>query len=592
MGRVTLRPHPTGPTLYDLTLRNMSQRAWDVKASVRLLSAAQRERLGRQFDAFEKVVIVESRLHTEQVLQVLPGATVSWPLFPPGPAAKSPEGGGTPPPPATPAPAAAIDVSGGLLCLLEHAGQRQALWLDVLPQHPAAYVQPEVDYDSGNQRLSIQITASDLRRLPTGTCSARWEVPPGWQVREAQTHRESDLHTGRPLQLEGRLTFDPSAQRFIPVVLTVDGYPRAFAFEQRALGKSRPQTQRLNAQVALYEVDDKGLPKRDPAGNLVELPPDAAFAKLDRVGVLFRADVPSGENQAYDYQLRVYINTGGAVNTAEGEFKAFSRDRQFSVALDKPTTGPGFRLLSRVEELNAVLNTSAFRNQRLIIRGEILEERPREGGKSRIIKKDETSVIHDDIPPRVLGAGSNKVTQGDPLIWEVDDDLSGIKELLYDLDREFRKPELLPKEPGSKVRATFRLDTAKHKPDKYEFHLAAVDRAGNKGTPQAFPVEILPKPEPPAASATMPKAVLKRIVGTVVYEGRPEEKIAVVLTGPKGGQTTTDDKGLFRFEDLPEGVYQLEAKGVARGVRVTSPSEPVDLRVPETTVKITIRVKG
>ncbi|MCY2988668.1 MAG: carboxypeptidase-like regulatory domain-containing protein, partial [Planctomycetota bacterium] len=602
VARVTLRPHPSGPTAYDITLRNAAKQPWVVKTSVRVLPADQRERLGRQFRPWDETLtkLAGSQGQAENQFSMGAGATAPLPLFllPPGPAAK-PAAEGTAVAASAPAAAGPVDVSGGLLCVLDHPGQRQLLWLDVRPQHPEEYLQPEVQYDSTEQRVGIRITASNASRLPPGTCSARWELPRGVNVREAHAAAEMDLHGGASLELDGRVAVDLRERRSIPVVITVDGYPRAFEFERfLSIGKSdRKTTSRLQTRLMLFEIDEKGLPKKDERGNLVEVPPNSAFAKLDQLGVLVQADMPPTEKVDRDYRLRVYIQRPSTsdINQAKGESVEFYRDRRFTVNLEKPQSSPGFVLRSTVEDLTAILKTSSYQNQRITVRGEI-EELPRDGSASRIIKAEppDLAVLHDNLPPRVLAPPSLRILQGDPITLEVDEDPSGIVALLVatecDEQGRLREPKRARRQESPRVRASFRLDLGPLAPGEHLLYVAAKDGAGNTSDPQ--PLQILVEPKPESAKPDSPMAEPKSIVGSVVYGNSPQSDITITLTGPKTARVTSHEDGTFKFTDLPPGQYQVQAKGKVAGVLLVSPEDSVDLTGEKPIVIIRIHLKG
>lgn len=603
--KLTLQPHPSAPTPYRIAARNLSSRDWPVKSTVWIIPADVRERGGQDFrprDASSATPPPGYIVQAQNEWTIRAGETKALPLFPSSAAAATePAAKPTDAPAAKPSPPVpeAADVTGGILCLLELPKARQLLFIDMQIQHPDAYLQPEVDYNPDEQRVRIRLKAANPELLPPGNCRIRWEISPKLQSQLVDSYLppEINLRSKAPAELSARLNIDPTVQRSIPVVISVDGYPRAFEYERPlSIGDSdRKLTSRLNAQVVLVEIDETGGLKRDERGNLVQIPPGKGFSKLERLGVVFLADTPRVKPGDSDFRLRVFLKpaAGSGDNAAVGESQEFYRDRSFSVKLEKPEepeSTSNFVLRSRVDDLSVVLRTGSFQNQEIVVCGEI-DRLPRGGGQPELVKSAEPqSVWHDDRPPKVLELRNSRIDEGSPLTVEVAQDPTGITELWYAqaLDPATNKmvePKKAQRQTGTKVLATFLVPSEGLKPPEQAIYLAATDGAGNTGEPSRHVIQIVPKPPKPEPA----KPELKKIVGSVTYRGVGMEGWSVTLRGPSMPpvqDATSGQQGKFEFDDLPPGKYRLQVKPeMLQGVIVTADKQ-VDLTGPEPTATV------
>jgi hypothetical protein len=82
-----------------------------------------------------------------------------------------------------------------------------------------------------------------------------------------------------------------------------------------------------------------------------------------------------------------------------------------------------------------------------------------------------------------------------------------------------------------------------------------VDRAGNESVPRELRIVVKPVPKP------VERQNLNRLEGLVLFYEHPLKGMTVFLEGPEFRQTQSDEKGYFRFLDLPPGNYRVVARG-------------------------------
>jgi hypothetical protein len=601
--KVAVRPYPSAPTAYEIHAGNPSRTDWHVRATVWVIPEELRLQHGQGFDPWDRSSqgpVSGCVLQARNEWTIPAGQTLPIPFFPQAAepdSATEPdsEGPASPPVPAT----EPVEVGGGLLCLLEHSGQQQWLWIDVHPLHPEAYLKPEVLYHPAKQQLTIRILP-DLQRLPPGLTRVRWEIPPELRdkIREQRHPTEFDLRADLG-EISAGLTVDPAVQPSLPVVISADGYPRAFEYQCPMSGarSDRISAQRWRAKVLLYEVDEKGQFRRDERGELIPIPPDKAFSELEQIGVVFRADTPPPGGDL-DFRLRVFVEavkTPGS-GAARGESREFFRDREVSVRMEQPESGPGFVLHSRIEELRAVLNTHVS-NQRMIVRGEV-RSIPREGGPPTLRSADQLSILHDAMPPRIVGISSTEITAGDLIEVSAEDQehLSGVVQVRYALELgqtgELLEPKMARRHqstPASKP--IFQVPSDAFPPDQdHDLYLAATDGAGNTSVPVRYRIHVKAVPPEPAQEPEKMPPATKRIEGEVVYGRFSIRDAKILLKGPKEAATSSDLNGRFEFRDLPPGKYELHASGRYQG-SLRSTTHPIDLTGPEPSVRKTLTLK-
>jgi hypothetical protein len=600
---VRLTPFPRGTTPFKLAISNRS------------ITSARRARctavaLPRDFLArfrarlAEPTVLTLAREQGKEIasveVSVPPEGEVAFPLFPepavPPPAKQASSGQASPEQPVA-APAAAaptdVDVSGGLLCVIESAAEEQVVWLSTAPLNPRGYLAMTPSFSASDRRLVASFVPRGGAALPAGTTVVEWDqaLLDADLFESVRIRDERDLHQAEKLELQAM--FREGLSWPVSLVVSVDGYPRALEYELNGAGRVDERVAgRLNLRLRLAEVDDKDQPVRDNQGNLQFLPDGGAFARLPRVIALVEADVPPEGLAEVDYTIRVFISRDESSSAAGplpiefrrsvGEFAEFFADRHFHVSLERDEATKEAVLRADVAELTAILNTGAYLGGRIPVVAQIVAT-DRVTRQARVVKQDRITLLHDDRPPRIVaGVGRYEVPEGSDLTLQIsaeDDGASGVGGLELAFARDdagnLQNPQPMRRAEGLAGRFETVLPAGVVKGGP--MFVQAFDQAGNRSQAARIEIIIRPKPEP---TQHPDEPQVNSIVGTVAAFGRPEDNIAVTLGGPKAGSFRTGRDGTFRFDDLPPGSYTLNASGSVRGVKYTWPERTVTVAAP------------
>ena len=519
------------------------------------------------------------------------GAT---PADPKAPAPATPDKPATPP--------AAENVSGGLIVAIDEVGssRQQRFWLPWRMLHPDNYLsEPELDYLYDQSALRVRID-NDVIVPGLEQANVRWTVPPDYttlvqpdqkNVLAGIVGADASKRTGLELFLyliPGRVD-----QQMFPVLLSVDGYPRAFFYKWE---RDRPKVTRSRTNLdwvrwTAYRVDPAvgWIPLKPPARDREIVPLQAV--KLDRIDVRLEADVPPPRGNE-QHVVRI-----GVVPSATSEFDPanhpeqvrFLRDRHSRVLLNSPPDlKPGeYAFLSEIEDLEATIDLRGFRDQRVALRAEIAQV-PLDRRADLTVKKFDTQILLlDSQPPNILPRVPSTVDKGQELLVTASVDDPGVNSGVSKVEFTFPDDANGVKVPGvlqpgtSTYVAPFK--TMDRVTGRYKGVVEAVDNVGNKSPRIPFEVVIAAPPPIPTAPAGGEAVKNNTLRGKVTVPGAPNARMSsvrITLTGTKPLVTTADSSGNFEIKDLPPGPYKVKAKGIASNREQESPEVDVTIKSP------------
>ena len=549
-----LRPFPNRDTEFKLGLKNSSPRAKNV--TVQLLAAPKTPAGARQSRAWPLDDSGRARGGftplTEPVKIALPADDTVRPI----PFAEESGKDKAEAKDAAEHEPPAVDVTAGIvITIVDGANHRRrwSQWLRFTPRAPGDYVRSTVAYDRARRRLDIDLAVRDTPLLP--------QLPPdGKPIRvvwptliETQMRDRAQLiSSADTAQLFA--TIEPGPKTVVPVMLDIDGYPRAFIYD--VLCDQSHTADRITNRADIRITAPR---------------PDTPFpASQTAIPVSFRVDAPTDAFQrigaaasADTVQAWIDANGNGLLDPVERETaQTFKNDRQVTVRLLKLRLGGRMAIRADVADFDIKLSTGGLKNKRVDVAARLLL--PGRGPtQDRVIAT--VPIILDGLPPvfRDLRMGDG-VEQGKKLLIAADVvDLGGVAsvEAAFDLnDSQSLDKADKPKQLRLAADGLWNvaLGTKDLEPGLYMVVVRATDRVNNTKTATARvkvirpPDKTKPKTPPPPATGT--------ITGRVFLGDQNCSGMAVRLV--ETGQTaTTDSTGRFQFDNIPAGPYQLTVTG-------------------------------
>jgi hypothetical protein len=619
---VMLRTHPNRTTHFRLQLRNRSGLPKSVQARLVAVPVVQRAKWppGRIWGADQQPLDSIMRLLFEpdrsrllpepQVLAstaepiVLPAdgtfvdLSISTPPSPAPPAA--PADTGSPPPAARPA----VDISQGLLCVLEEGDKRWLKWIELQPIPPRDYLRVRINYDL--QRLAINLQPRAADRLPLGLEQA--PIPIAWDIDrliEEQLRVSDRVETGiiatpdDAVQLYADIV--SSRDRQASVQLGVDGFPRAFIFEVPLDRRSEQDDPRRDLpELVIQSIAVSDFPRvyvtteserrtllarrsAEDQREIVVLQPNepAAFPKPDvgdEMEIRLRADASVsafGRADAQD-QIIVQLNDRLGVTTFE---EARYADRQARFQLLELKDGR-LSVQTQVDDHRIVTSTQRMEGDYQLL------ATMRVSGEE--LRYPRIPVVFDGQPPSVrrplaVTPQQTDVGKSVDVNFEVNDQ-SGIAKLEIGLVKTLADPlneqdkSVLegPRDPLIRTRLSAK------EPGDYWIKAVITDRVGHVTQTElnsAFPPVRVRFKTPAPVTPEGEKKVVGRVFGVTQIGNRKIDRIQVTLKGDQDfPPVATGNGGAFEFHNVPAGKYTLSAEGYWNGERVGE--LPLELKAP------------
>jgi hypothetical protein len=369
-------------------------------------------------------------------------------------------------------------------------------------------------------------------------------------------NREGDV-----LQAYVRSTAAGQAQ----VALNVDDYPRAFIYEF-------PLDATLQDVERKQDLREIGLPDEKA------FPVYLAGKVTEPVRFPFSVDMlRAGDGSS---RVRVFIAAAPTADFDLGTlmFESFD-DRAHKVELVKVEEAPALALFARTSDLQAMLDLSAYENQPLYVRVQILGQRE---GEEVVLEDKPLKLYLDGRPPTIEAFGPGvDVYEKTPFTIRLDprDDISGIKHIEFALDKQpnpdpkATDKEVLAKPDSKGIRTSggvYQLTHEFEKPGTQWLYFQATDMRGNKSKIEELEITVQPTPVVAGNKGpAVPVAKLGQIVGRAGLPAGMRGDVKTVILKDAGGKVVREipnSGGNFVFDKVPPGEYTVEAKGFIGGV--------------------------
>ncbi len=583
-GRIQLRPFPGRVTAFRFKLHNLSDQQRNV--SVQLLAAPDlRPGQTPSRDSLPKANVlaadpdVDLGPKAESVGIELKAAK---PDEEPGPVVRGPVVRGndekSPPKPLT-----------AWACAIQDNRDPASKWvypIDFVPVPPKRYLQalPDSAYDPVAEEIKIRLS---IRRSDGPAGKPNLDVPLlseedpvriVWNTDEIvglETLKRKDAITPSKdvAELLAGVDLQQIDGKVATVLLDVDGYPRALAYDVRC--------ERRNDQISVAGRTDVRI--TSPTSG-------KAYREKQAIPLGFRVDAPSNLLNTKGNEIRVQlIDVSGSLEPTT--IRRFRGDRQVEIFLVDATEAGIVQVRADVDDFKTEIKDHWMDNREIRIRV-ALESKDGRVLQSGQRLEDSVEVFLDSKPPGAVDGTWRRHAEahhGEPLEFDLrwNDQLSGVKKLEIGVHKDETgtlkdaTKVTPPPRPGADgiwhiVVPTKDLAPPEATPETYWLLLRATDGAGNVSTTRKQHFTLLTQRKPP------PQPKLGSIRGRIASkDGKPRRNITVTLD-PLGRTAETDADGRFRFDKVPPGEYTLKARGSIRGnsaavdrkVVVTQTKEP------------------
>jgi hypothetical protein len=441
---------------------------------------------------------------------------------------------------------------GILLELVDQKSQQRTLWwLRFEVWKPLSYLKAVAEYIPADQELRVTMQGADSERLPVGSVTAQLEIDPAYlsPLRERRTSVSMDGPGDRGV-LTVPLSGEWPRDGFLPAVVHVDNYPRAFSF--RVPRATRPIT--LQPQKEATQI------------RIVSPLEGTEFAARRTVAVRVEADTPEGFFDEPDAEVEIGIDVDqDRLLEREEETFVLRSDRQVDIDAGPPQGEGSMTLQPYVRDLELELPTEGISGRKVNVLAEVKSPGPRQTER----EYHYVEIVLDGQGP-VLNRRQLYQT-GSVLTAELYlDDLTSVASVSARFDVAEAKWEEAKLQAGGRWVAELKTD--KLPPDTYTVLFKATDTVGNESTfaPEYGVVieaaDAAPAEQTDDSQKPVPVPVVKnRVAGRAIYGATSSvSKLTAKLTGGAGQPRSVQGQGeRFDFGQVPAGTYQLEVRALA-----------------------------
>ncbi|QGJ71671.1 Hypothetical protein PBC10988_33780 [Planctomycetales bacterium 10988] len=566
---IVVYPYPNQSSTFTFELKNLTEKPGEVKVeawALPLRNATDGPQIVWPFDDEGDLMdgVPPLTKLTEIPLVSLPprGGTVpiafaGLGLDTPDPNAPKPEN--------PPEPLKKVMVSQGMVFVITDLERDRKITqrVDLSPQRPRRYLQPQVSYNNRAGRIEIraEITGSDRDLVPKDGISLAWnpegQLPTGAITQLTGTIKDPDYKT----YLFAEVPPDP--RKVVTVQLEVDGYPRAFTYQVRC-GATQ-----LNIP-----------PENDLRRLQLVTPKDGAAyqAPRDTIPVQLQVDAPIDAFRRDSDYLAVGLDTirDRQLDPSRETVWRYYADRQVSVEVNEANPDGTMVFTTKVEDYQFDFPAPPLRNARTAMLAEMIINSQRTVTPSH-------EVLLDSAPPNIRISPA-RAQLGLNFNFEVlvVDQLSGVEQVDVKLDLENTGTMgKLGEDPAVQAASltgngiwSVELATKELTLGSYSVLVRATDKVENESDVVSIPMSIQKAP-PPAPN---------RIFGTVRYGRNPASGIKITVEG-KEDTVETDGQGTFvlrlepgKYKITAEGLHANEIRKVDQEVEVPAPpARPVEV---------------
>jgi hypothetical protein len=433
----------------------------------------------------------------------------------------------------------------------------QRFLIQVDPKHPKEYLTPPtVVYSPSDRRLNIAVEATEADALPPEGSKIVWEIG-DQRLKTAADKKTVAKLTSKTARDTMYARLPPKPDKPIEVWLTVDGYPRAFAYDVPCDEVDHaPSQNKLEflKQIELQVAGDGDSAEADAAA--------AGPLRLKNVPSLqvrLRADAPREWFQRPNHRIEVGLETSDGLNV-ERELTA---DRIIDIRAAAGEAAGDWEILATVSDIELTLDTEGRADSRFDVVARLVPE-PSEQRRTVIL--DGLAPELHDIDAELAGA----VISASVLAGETSDSQSGVNRVEFAVLKSadwkakqgsapatFAQPEPATLGADGRWSAEIKRPT---EPGNYVVLARAIDNAGNESEVSDYPLAIA-KPRDAKGPAGDGK---NSLIGSFTVRGAKPDSSAnwrVSLKGPKSVGPVSANAGRYSFKGLPPGKYELTIKG-------------------------------
>lgn len=525
------------------------------------------------------------------------GQPVPVPLKKPEVVLPLPPAGAPAAPPAAAPPAAQpppTPLPNGVLVIVTDQTTKQQTFrqINIAPQRPQRYVRPQVRYRAGRERIEITVSPQDGAQLPPDGVRIHGDLAEPIPT-EAERQLDAVLKPGDN-EAELFVQVDSEPGGFVTLRLSIDDYPRAMYFRVPISGETSDVPEDLDLLAIRVTELPEGVVYKHPIGTI---PVQAAI------------DAPASGSKNPPLRVEVGLDQNRDRELKGDQTVLLVNDRQVTASLVGVSKPGELEIDAKVGDFIVNVPAAGLGSGRMNVIAHAVF-----GDKEAWSGPHEISI--DGQPPRVsaieVRPAGNTVIGNPVLVSALADDLglSGVAkvEAAFDRDRSGKfGPTTVPVGGalGNDGRWTISVPTAGLSSGTYNILVRATDKAGNESAMGRAAVRLVTAEQ---AELNAKKSNTADITGVVNYGG-PQASVPVTLLRDLGlpkakkkkgkdapqppvpvAQTTTDDKGQFKFSKIAPGKYIVTATALIHN-KNRDAEAAVAFATPEEVQPVTLTLK-
>ena len=449
--------------------------------------------------------------------------------------------------------------------------------IQFLTQRPRKFIRPTVSYNAVEERLKVVVKAVDPNNMPPKPVQILGRLP-SFDIESLDAKLEGTLS---PPSWETHLSVNlPKSSEPQPFYLDIEGYPRAFIYEIKAIRTVRNIAE-TNDRIRIRIVEP--LSQTVFSDETTEVPikihadgPIGGFTSIDD-GLIYGFDIN---------QDRIFRD--------EATFGQQS-DRNVMCYLDSLGPSGKARISSEVGDLELNLPSSNLPNGRANLLAKLSFNQTNQWSEPVEIIMDRQAPKIQSV--QVQSAENIILINSSTTISAVasDGDLSGVEEVKIGLEAvdgdkfATSPPAITASRIGDSMRWQGVLETAAARPGPTNILVQAIDRASLQSDFFKVPVVVAT----PLQAVERIRAKTIDLFGQVMFSDQVAVNVTLELeflgdldTAPhlEAGEladpvvppTSSDQNGRFTLKSVPQGNYRLKAKGV---VKNRTRQAQIDLKV-------------
>ncbi|MCA9200166.1 MAG: hypothetical protein KDA87_21655, partial [Planctomycetales bacterium] len=490
------------------------------------------------------------------------------------------------------------DISYGLVCLVSNASDVSEFWpkwIELSVLHPSSYVDAAAVFNPANRQLNVTVRATKDAPLPINVVWHTSDLANSVQ----QDQRNVIESAAAPVRFSQTITNESSASADIS--LDIDEYPRAIIqqIELVSGAESQPIRNRHEIRIKSVEVTDSSTQSQPQQIQTQQRP---SLFRLDQLPATMRVEleIDSPADAFATSAGRDKIDITLSPTAFDSQRVSYYSDRTVTTYLKAPAATGSLVMETVVTDVIAELNPSSTNVQAQLEASLIVSGRSEDTFVHTVI-------LDGDNPIGEVSPARKIFDVGKPLdfAWTASD-RSGISKAEFLLATS--KSKAFPDE----VEATVEVDDSAHR-IRQKFQLATGELNVPEGAQREFWLRArfsdgVGHQFESQESVTIRSPRGKSTNGDGQAESEQEVKgtLTVIVqmasgTAPVRPQAIIKDRddlipvpmgdGVFAFQDLPAGEYEIEASGIAGGQQKTGSKKVVLKTLSDYGKKVIVNIK-